>query len=545
LFIIINAHHEDWLKNDITQTDLNRFDSIWSQIAVRFKDKSDSLIFEMINEPYPMSLEILNALNVRVLAIIRKTNPTRIVSYSGNMWSNSAEMMTATIPDDDYVIGYFHSYDPWSFAGEGKGTWGTAADRSAMKTTFDQIKDWSELHNIPVNLGEFGAQKLCDYNSRMLHYTAYVEECINHGFAYEVWDDGGDFRIYQRQTRGWNEIKDIVINAGPLNPSDLKSEIVNDTNIKLTWTNRTSANDSIFIERGVDPLEMEKIASLEGGSADFTDSGLIAGEFYYYRIVAHFNDSADLYSYPYKVYMMPYKRNPYTGNAFTVPGSFEAEDFDFGGELLTYHDADFTNVPGAYRPSEGVDIEARSTGGYHITNVAVGEWLEYTINVTEAGNYSVMASVSAITEGGKLYFKFKDGRTANITVPRTGNWLTNTDAGTVIELSAGEQIMRVNIAELPAFKIDKFTISKASSVNSAVDDKLLIYPNPVSNELFIQLSSKKILQVNILSANGKTVETYFPQSTDCSISSENLPAGIYFIVVTTDEGVFRKQFIKQ
>lgn len=126
LFIVLNAHHEGWLKRDPSKDNLQRFDSIWSQIAFRFKHKSDSLIFEILNEPYPMPKETVDNLNERVLSIIRKTNPTCIVVFSGHMWSNAEELITTKIPNDDYLIGYFHSYDPWIFAGEANGTWGTS-----------------------------------------------------------------------------------------------------------------------------------------------------------------------------------------------------------------------------------------------------------------------------------------------------------------------------------------------------------------------------------------------------------------------------------
>ncbi|MGC8804147.1 MAG: glycoside hydrolase family 5 protein, partial [Bacteroidales bacterium] len=49
--VIINAHHEGWLKENFTATNLARFDSIWAQVSRRFKDKSDHLLFEIINEP--------------------------------------------------------------------------------------------------------------------------------------------------------------------------------------------------------------------------------------------------------------------------------------------------------------------------------------------------------------------------------------------------------------------------------------------------------------------------------------------------------------
>ncbi len=119
-FIIINGHHEDWLKQAYGNATLRaRYDSIWSQIAVRFKDKSEKLLFEIINEPFGMTVSQVDDLNARILGIIRRTNPTRIVIFSGNEWSGPSQLMAARVPTDDYLMGYFHSYNPWKFRGTG------------------------------------------------------------------------------------------------------------------------------------------------------------------------------------------------------------------------------------------------------------------------------------------------------------------------------------------------------------------------------------------------------------------------------------------
>ena len=178
LYFIINAHHEGWIKDSFSATNVQRFDSIWSQLAVRFKGKSDHLLFEIINEPNPMSLININSLNKQVLQVIRKSNLTRIVAFSGNSYSNSDELLAATIPDtaDKYLMGYYHSYDPYPFGLVGTGLYGSDVDMNATKTKFDQVAAWSVSHNIPVILGEFGYMKGCDYNSRMCAYATAVDQ---------------------------------------------------------------------------------------------------------------------------------------------------------------------------------------------------------------------------------------------------------------------------------------------------------------------------------------------------------------------------------
>lgn len=301
LIIIINAHHEDWLEDNPTPENLERFDSIWSQIAVRFQDRSDSLLFEMINEPYPMPLSTVDSLNARVLSIIRKTNPTRIVLFSGHQWSGSWDLLQAAIPEDDYLMGYFHSYDPYMFGLEGEGIWGSAGDVNAVKSNFDRVSQWVYDTGIPAIIGEFGAVVECDFNSRSYHYATYVEQAMEHNIPYMVWDDGGWFRIYEREDREWNYLKDIVTNFSVKNPTKIKALNQEGLSALLTWENRTTENDSIFIERGPTPIEWSKIASLTNDISEFTDVDVEEGSTYYYRVVAYSVDTTDLLSYPVNV----------------------------------------------------------------------------------------------------------------------------------------------------------------------------------------------------------------------------------------------------
>lgn len=301
LVVVLNAHHEEWLKEKPSTENLERFDSIWSQIAMRFKDKSDSLFFEMINEPHPMHKDTVDNLNKRILSIIRNTNPTRIVLFSGHIWSGADQLIEAEIPEDDYLIGYFHSYDPWSFAGEGNGTWGTTGDVGSIDNMFSKVSAWSTENNIPVYLGEFGAVKACDYNSRMKHYATYTELALKHGFSYAVWDDGGNFGIYIRNSKEWNETKDIVANYSDNNPTGLSALNNNAENVTLTWNNRVQNIDSVVIDRGYSPNALSKLYVSDEALETYIDTAVNKLTYYYYRVSTYYQDSVR-FSYPTRAY---------------------------------------------------------------------------------------------------------------------------------------------------------------------------------------------------------------------------------------------------
>jgi len=300
LFIIINGHHEEWIKEDYSSTNIARYERIWTQISDRFKDKSHKLFFEIINEPFGLTKEQIDDLNSRILPIIRQDNPQRIVIYSGNDYSNLPHLMAAAIPDDDYLMAYYHSYDPWSFAGEGNGTWGTFAEKNAVRAKFQQAAGWSMINNMPVMISEFGAIKDCDYNSRMLHYYTYVESALNNNIAFQVWDDGGNFGIYERDSRTWPEVKDILIYTYPESPTGLSIDIDDNSSIVLSWQNRTSANNAIRVERKTIGSIFITVTQLTANASEYRDVN-VNNNVYIYRIITEFNDQPDMYSYPVKV----------------------------------------------------------------------------------------------------------------------------------------------------------------------------------------------------------------------------------------------------
>ena len=157
-------------------------------------------------------------------------------------------------------------------------------------------------------------------------------------------------------------------------------------------------------------------------------------------------------------------RSPYKGGT-ELPGTLEAENFDTGAEGITYHDTDTKNEgTNSYRTDGGgVDIVS-CTGGYAIGYTSSGEWLEYTVDVKEAGIYSYDATVSSgVTSSSfSLSLNTNDGLvklTDAVAVPcvTANNWDTYrvVHGRLLVPLEAGKQIIRVNITG-SSCNIDKF-----------------------------------------------------------------------------------------
>ena len=145
---------------------------------------------------------------------------------------------------------------------------------------------------------------------------------------------------------------------------------------------------------------------------------------------------------------LPYK------DVISIPGIFQAENFDRGGEGLSFHDSNDQNEGDAnYRSDgEGVDF-VKGNGGTVIGYTAANEWLEYSVNVTEPGEYSCDATVSSGTTGsGFTLGLVENGKVTNlckINVPQTGN--NNWDTYKVVtaklsrQLEVGEHVLRITI----------------------------------------------------------------------------------------------------
>jgi glucose/arabinose dehydrogenase len=147
-------------------------------------------------------------------------------------------------------------------------------------------------------------------------------------------------------------------------------------------------------------------------------------------------------------YNLATAQQPYTGTAAAVPGTIEAENFDRGGQGIAYNDVDGGNLGGAYRPTDLVDIEANgsASNGHVVGWTLGGEWLEYTVNVAQAGSYLLEARVAVAGSGASMHVEF-DGLNATGTMflPNTGSWTTYQVISRPVTLNAGTQVMRIAI----------------------------------------------------------------------------------------------------
>jgi endoglucanase len=218
LVAVLNVHHDNAMDQD-PERELPRLMATWRQIADRYKSRPDRLYFELLNEPHDkLTDEKWAKIAPQLLAIVRETNPTRIVILGGGHWNSFDRLNTLELPRADRrIIGTFHYYNPFHFTHQGaewvegsaawKGTkWtGSEAKRAAIQADFAKAAAWSKAEDRPVFVGEFGAYSAADMESRARWTAAVVRQAEEFGFSTAYWEFGSGFGAYDRETSQWRK----------------------------------------------------------------------------------------------------------------------------------------------------------------------------------------------------------------------------------------------------------------------------------------------------------------------------------------------------
>ena len=130
---------------------------------------------------------------------------------------------------------------------------------------------------------------------------------------------------------------------------------------------------------------------------------------------------------------------PYGGTPQKIPGRIVVGRYDEGGQGVAYCDTTQRNSSGEWRSGEGVD------GGEHnIGHVATGEWLRYTVDVAEAGEYKLVFTYGTPDSGAhRAVVACDDEIVAQFKLRRHEypDWRSTTRAETALRLPAGRHVL--------------------------------------------------------------------------------------------------------
>ncbi|MCL4121982.1 UNVERIFIED_CONTAM: hypothetical protein GTU68_056263 [Idotea baltica] len=237
MYVIINTHHDDWIVPTTSNAPgvKERLSKLWTQVATHFQKYGDNLIFEVMNEPRLLDSpeewsggtqegrDILNEYHKAGVDAIRNTggnNTSRHLMISTYAASSTANAMRdLVIPNDDpNIIISIHSYFPWAFAGQedGPNTWGTDTEKTALLDELDWIRDrWIVQEKRPVILGEWGTINKDNTTARTAYAAFYANAAVERGMLPIIWDDGGNFGLYNRHSNTWKfpQIAEAIVAA--------------------------------------------------------------------------------------------------------------------------------------------------------------------------------------------------------------------------------------------------------------------------------------------------------------------------------------------
>ncbi len=223
----VNVHHDagahGWLQAGERCHEIygGRFDGLWLQIAERFANTGERLVFEAFNEmldgrenwsqtPYDGAYEAHNRWIRRFAETVRSAggeNRKRILSVQTYSAGHTARTLDAfRLPEDPSpgrIILQVHNYDPQSFCWlktvEGRDNWGGEADEKQIENLTDSLAVFSKKHDAPLVIGEFGSEDKGNEEARERHAAFFTASARRRSIPC-FWWDCGRFALFDRHS---------------------------------------------------------------------------------------------------------------------------------------------------------------------------------------------------------------------------------------------------------------------------------------------------------------------------------------------------------
>lgn len=276
LYVMINIHHDSWMWIYKMPTDhdavLAQYNAIWTQIADRFKNHSDKLMFESVNEQNfgsadeATQMSLIDELNTSFYHIVRNTggnNATRplvlpaLYTSPGSKYMDSLANTIAKLNDPN-IIATLHFYGFWPFsvniAGFPKLEDLTIKDIDAMAST---AYNTFVSKGIPVIVGEYGllgwdavgfdtpqSEGVPEHGEMLKYLEYFTHKAQENNLTTMLWDNGGRFN---RNTLQWRD-----------------PELYNLIMASLKSRSSTAESDLVFVRKGAQDQDVTVHLNLNG-----------------------------------------------------------------------------------------------------------------------------------------------------------------------------------------------------------------------------------------------------------------------------------------
>ncbi len=223
MYCILNVHHDTgekgWLKANSTNLEHKKemFSAIWEQVSANFADYGDKLLFEGYNEildesanqwynPSSEACPISNELNQMFVDIVRKSggnnDKRNLICNTYCAGANSEITRQFVLPKDtvsNRLIVETHIYQPFQFTSEAYPDI-TNWEPTYLDQYINNIYNQFVKNGTPVIVGEFGCANKGNIDQITSWAKYYVEKCTSYGIPCIWWDNGSQYKIYNRRT---------------------------------------------------------------------------------------------------------------------------------------------------------------------------------------------------------------------------------------------------------------------------------------------------------------------------------------------------------
>ncbi len=221
IYLIIDNHNNQTFdKPSYTSNDFillqKQLESAWTQIAQRYADRSDYIIYEIMNEPAGKNADKWYKIQQGIINLIRRYDASRKIIVSGVNWSNITELTQLKPYKDENLIYTFHFYEPWGFLTDGSGPLSDIGEipfpydekrfpklpdnlswikdqcrkEGNIKHINSRIKkaaDWAKKNNVTLLCGEFGTKIWTNPKDRAAWNKAVTSAFRENNIPYCVW----------------------------------------------------------------------------------------------------------------------------------------------------------------------------------------------------------------------------------------------------------------------------------------------------------------------------------------------------------------------
>ncbi len=229
-YVVINVTGFAWLSTEPTLAETNGaiLENIWKQVAGRFRDTGEKLIFECFNEILDKG-ESWNGTSAADYAVVNrfyqlfvdtvrasggynKSRNLMLNPYAGTYEKDViGKMVLPHDPAEGHLILQVHCYHPIDFTFDEinlgnsnfSWTWGNGNQKEQLDWIFADVKEAADELGVPVVIGEFGVCDRTEESERAEYVGYYAEAAAKQGIKVFLFDDGNGLRVFDRANLDW------------------------------------------------------------------------------------------------------------------------------------------------------------------------------------------------------------------------------------------------------------------------------------------------------------------------------------------------------